>query len=79
MPPRTLKGIADPVNLIDVRPKGDVGRQHQRDPVCGMRLEPADVATVTRWQGTSYSFCSQECAEIFADAPERYADNESRT
>ena len=78
LPARTLKGIADPVDLIDVRPKGDLGRQHQRDPVCGMRLDPADVATVTQWQGRSYSFCSQECADIFAEAPERYVGKESQ-
>jgi class 3 adenylate cyclase len=78
LPPRPLKGVAEPVNLIDVRPKGDVGREHQRDLVCGMRLDPADVATVTRWQGRSYSFCSQECADIFAEAPERYAVKETR-
>ena len=79
LPARTLKGIVDPVDLIDVRPKGDVGRPRQRDPVCGMRLDPGDVATVTRWQGRSYSFCSQECAQIFADAPERYAVDETST
>jgi YHS domain-containing protein len=31
------------------------------------------VATVTQWQGRSYSFCSQECAELFSSSPERYA------
>lgn len=77
LPARTLKGIADPVDLVDVRPTGDRGRSRQRDPVCGMRLDPADVASVTTWQGKSYSFCSQECAQLFEDAPQRYAVNET--
>ena len=75
LPARTLKGIPKPVVLIDVRPAGG-SRAADRlvtDPVCGMQLSPSDVVTVTHWQGTSYFFCSQDCAETFADSPERYA------
>lgn len=76
LPARTLKGIPELVGLMDVRPVGG-SRTADRlvtDPVCGMQLSPSDVVTVTHWQGTSYYFCSQECADAFANSPERYAD-----
>lgn len=73
LPARTLKGIAEPVDLIDVRPTARAGHELVRDPVCGMQLDTSDVVTVTRHEGTAYAFCSQDCAQIFADAPERYA------
>jgi class 3 adenylate cyclase/YHS domain-containing protein len=75
LPPRTLKGLPEPVHLMDVRREGraESADRLEADPVCGMQLTPSDVATVTQWQGRSYSFCSQECAELFSSSPERYA------
>jgi adenylate cyclase len=73
LPARGLKGVTDPVTLIDVRATARVDRSQERDPVCGMLLAPADVQTVTRWNGRAYVFCSQDCAQLFAAAPDRYA------
>ena len=76
LPARTLKGIPEPIPLMDVRQAGRAKGADRRetDPVCGMQLSPSDVATVTQWQGKSYSFCSQECADVFTSSPERYAN-----
>jgi class 3 adenylate cyclase len=76
LPARALKGLSEPVGLIDVRPAGRAGHAYERDPVCGMRLDPSDVTTVTRWRDKSYPFCSQDCARLFAEAPHRYADDD---
>jgi len=73
LPPRALKGIADPVGLVDVRPASRGGSTQERDAVCGMGLAAADVAAVILWKGRSYAFCSPECAQLFRDAPRRYA------
>jgi len=73
LPPRVLKGIADPVGLVEVRPANRAGPTPERDPVCGMGLAALDVATVILWAGRSYAFCSHECAQLFRDAPRHYA------
>lgn len=72
LPARLLKGISEPVHLIDVRAANQPGHAYERDPVCGMRLDPADVTTVRTWQGTAYPFCSHDCARIFDQSPARY-------
>jgi len=76
LPPRALKGIADPVGLVDVRPASRGGSTQERDAVCGMGLAAADVAAVILWKGRSYAFCSPECAQLFRDAPRRYAQRQ---
>ena len=74
LPARTLKGITEPVQLMDVRQRGREASATSLhiDPVCGMQLDPSDVATTTNWRGESYYFCSQECADAFVGSPERF-------
>jgi class 3 adenylate cyclase/YHS domain-containing protein len=72
LPARILKGLTEPVRLIDVRRTDHVEHIYARDPVCGMRLDSSDVTTGSTWQDKSYSFCSLECARIFAKSPDRY-------
>lgn len=74
LPARTLKGLTEPVGLTDVRAADRTERGYHRDPVCGMRLDSPDVAVTTGWRNRSYAFCSPDCARIFTDAPDRYAD-----
>jgi len=40
------------------------------DPVCGMWLEPHQVAATYTYLGQTYAFCCTECCELFARAPE---------
>ena len=43
------------------------------DPVCRMQVEPREVAATVSHLGSTYHFCSHECARLFREAPERYA------
>src|SRR6202035_1484492 len=44
----------------------------EKDPVCGMTVEPANAAAKQAFQGNTYYFCSKRCAERFAKEPERF-------
>lgn len=43
-----------------------------KDPVCGMTLEAADATATAEHSGTTYYFCSEDCAEEFRNDPESY-------
>jgi len=45
----------------------------EKDPVCGMEVEPQEAAATRRYQGRTYYFCSEEDASKFDGAPDRYA------
>ena len=42
------------------------------DPVCGMTIAPESAAATTEYQGHTYYFCSQHCAESFATDPDKH-------
>src|SRR6202162_1614128 len=44
----------------------------ERDPVCGMTVDPGKAAAKHEYQGNTYYFCSQRCAEKFAKEPHRF-------
>jgi len=44
----------------------------ERDPVCGMNVEPAKAAATRQLAGKTYYFCARGCAERFDRAPERF-------
>jgi Cu+-exporting ATPase len=44
----------------------------ERDPVCGMNVEPERAAVRVESGGASYYFCSTGCARRFEQAPEKY-------
>ncbi len=76
----------DPEHLIDelIRVYMEAHRQHpsvfsdemkpgqERDPVCGMRLDPQRAAAERRAGEKQYFFCSTACAARFDAEPERY-------
>lgn len=43
-----------------------------RDPVCGMRVDPAQTAHHAQHQGQDYHFCSAGCRTKFVGDPEKY-------
>ena len=47
------------------------------DPVCGMKINPADAAATRDHDGTTIYFCSKGCAETFDADPHRYAHGPS--
>jgi YHS domain-containing protein len=44
----------------------------ERDPVCGMKVDPSKAAASAERQGATVYFCSQGCAAKFRAAPEKY-------
>ena len=47
--------------------------QPATDPVCGMKVEPANAAAEIEHSGRTYYFCSQGCAQKFNADPAKYA------
>ncbi len=42
------------------------------DPVCQMKIRPADAVASMDHDGKTFYFCSQDCADSFKDSPEDY-------
>jgi len=58
--------MTQPIN--EVRTKGEM----ERDPVCGMSVEPNKAAAKVEHGGQTYYFCAPGCAKRFQQAPEKY-------
>lgn len=43
-----------------------------KDPVCGMVIAEADAVATVDHDGSTYYFCSQDCAEEFRENPDDY-------
>jgi len=48
------------------------GSPAEKDPVCGMTVDPAKPATTREHGGKTYFFCSTRCAERFEKEPGRF-------
>ena len=61
------------------QPDVKTAAQHEalHDPVCGMTLSHSDPRFVERYQGETFSFCSESCRKKFRDDPGRYANENS--
>src|SRR6202035_3009129 len=44
----------------------------ERDPVCGMSVDPNKAAAKVEHAGTTYYFCAPGCAKRFQQAPDKY-------
>ncbi len=44
----------------------------EKDPVCGMLVDPAKAAGKRVHEGKTYHFCSADCLKKFDQAPARY-------
>ena len=47
-------------------------QQPVTDPVCGMKIHPAEAVASIEHEGTTYYFCSQDCADSFRESPADY-------
>jgi Cu+-exporting ATPase len=47
-------------------------RRLQRDPVCGMDVDPQKAAGAEQYQGRMYYFCSTSCQQKFRTDPAKY-------
>jgi Cu+-exporting ATPase len=50
-----------------------------RDPVCGMDMNRSDAIAMRQVNGTTYYFCSHDCAVAFDAEPSRYIAPASAT
>jgi Cu+-exporting ATPase len=44
----------------------------EKDPVCGMQVDPAKAAATSEYQGKTYYFCAQVCKRKFDASPAQY-------
>ena len=44
----------------------------EKDPVCGMMVEPDAAAAKAEYDGKTYYFCSADCKEEFEEDPKSY-------
>jgi adenylate cyclase len=72
LPPQRLKGIPDPICLVEVRRLSPERSDREADPVCGLLLQPDDVASRVTWQGRTFAFCCDMCKHAFEDNPARF-------
>ncbi len=69
---RKLKGVADAVELFEVRRLQRAGTERTIDPVCGMELGPDEAVARLVLAGAERTFCSDNCLRLFVETPERY-------
>src|SRR4030088_3335485 len=50
----------------------EAGAKLVRDPVCGMRVDPATATEQVGYMGATYYFCSASCRSAFEKDPARY-------
>jgi Cu+-exporting ATPase len=48
----------------------------EKDPVCGMTVDPATAAASYDYKGKTYYFCAVGCKVAFEKHPERYLIDE---
>jgi YHS domain-containing protein len=44
----------------------------QKDPVCGMEIDPKTAAGKSEYEGKTYYFCSSGCKKLFDKNPAKY-------
>ena len=44
----------------------------EKDPVCGMEIDPETAQESTNYDGRTYYFCSAECKREFEADPRKY-------
>lgn len=46
----------------------------EKDPVCGMQVDPKQAAGTSEYQGKTWYFCCAGCKRKFEENPEQYAN-----
>jgi adenylate cyclase len=70
---KRFKNVSVPVTIYELTRISQVAQSSVIDPVCRMQVEPRSAAAAISHQGITYNFCSDDCARLFREAPERYA------
>jgi adenylate cyclase len=67
-----LKNVPTPLALFELSTDKQPRALRHIDPVCRMQVVPLDAKAQTVYQGTTLYFCSQSCADKFAEDPETH-------
>ena len=46
----------------------------EKDPVCGMDVDPATASQRAEYEGKTYYFCAPGCQKAFEADPRRFVD-----
>lgn len=46
----------------------------ERDPVCGMQVDPQTARHTAEYEGATYYFCAPGCKKAFEEDPSKYVD-----
>ncbi len=49
----------------------------QKDPVCGMDVDPKSATEKSEYNGQTYYFCAPGCKKQFDKNPERYVGQQT--
>lgn len=73
-----LRNIPDPIEIFALTlDEQRMGRPLVVDPVCRMAVDPDHAEDRITHQGTTFHFCSAECAGAFKRSPVRYISDEA--
>jgi YHS domain-containing protein len=50
----------------------------EKDPVCGMEVDPKTSTMKSNYQGKTYYFCGMDDKKAFDKEPQRYVKSEMR-
>jgi Cu+-exporting ATPase len=50
----------------------------EKDPVCGMEIEPETAAAKSEYEGKTYYFCAPGCKAAFDKEPQKYAGKQGK-
>src|ERR1700738_3574227 len=67
-----MADAADSSNIKNLRLPILGGGVREKDPVCGMTVDPSKAAAKQEFRGDTYYFCSKRCAERFANDPDKF-------
>lgn len=67
-----FKNVLFPVALFEIAGTATAMLPNAIDPVCRMQVIDRDAAPSVEFAGTSYVFCSKECARAFEQSPGRF-------
>src|SRR5512146_1205903 len=67
------KYLAKPAGLVSLgAPKAPPAAPPERDPVCGMMVDPTHAAGKAEHNGKTYYFCNPRCEQRFRAEPEKF-------
>jgi adenylate cyclase len=69
---RRLKGLAEELELFEVRTEDAPAGARARDPVCGIEMAPIEVSARLLVKGQELAFCCEKCLRAYLEAPARY-------